>query len=702
MVGVIVRLGFALNRRRMTAGKAANLALGATIGSLLAVGTMTIAFLDLPHHTRIELLAVVLGAWLLGWLVAPSFTGGPDLTGQHFRMHPISRRVLVSGLFAAALTGMPAIVAAVAFCALIAVAVPLGIGATLVAIPATVLSVAVLIMAARLAGIGFAAVSKSRLGAAISATVTAVIIVVAQHSWILIVAIAIHLETGLPSTMATVIRAIPTSWGLIAVESAGAGDWLPAVGALMALTLLAAVLYAAWTKLVTAPLIAVSAARAPRRIRSSRSGPVSKELRAWIRDPLRLQNIVLATTYAIGTCALPLLLDFGGFLPFLGVAMVLMGAGTGSNLFGGDGTALWLTLATPGTEAREVRGRQLAWVTVFGGIGAILTAVGIALYPDPVLLPWVLATFIAVVGIGAGLVVFVSLRMLVPSRDPHLVKHSPADHGNQTGPAFMMMALVVLLAMPTVGVLILGQTTGNMFITWAGAAAGIGTALLITAIGGRLAARYLAAKGPELLQRMRSGSSPKSSTDTGTPDGIDQKISGLEAMRPGQSLSFWLLFVIGIIATVPQGLVSGGHILAGTDITGWFVALHMPTHLQWPTVGAFIMFGLAAAGGALLILLQARRSAREIADGNRVDGVLSAGARGPGLWQRKRSSYGCRLCFRAREEISPPTRRRRRAMPLPSSLPHKARLFRGAGRFTPWQGGGGTGLVLPTTPPGCE
>lgn len=611
MVGVIVRLGFALTRRRMTAGKAANLALGATIGSLLAVGTVTIAFLDLPHHARIELLAVVLGAWLLGWLVAPSFTGGPDLTGQHFRMHPISRRVLVSGLLAAALASTPAIVASIAFCALIAIAVPLGAGATLVAIPATVLTVAVLIMAARLAGIGFAAVSKSRLGAAISATVTAAIIVVAQHSWLLIVAIAIHLETGLPATMATVIRAIPTSWGLIAVESAGAGDWFAAVGALTALALLGAVLYAAWTKLVTAPLVSVSAARAPRHTRWFRSGPISKEMRAWLRDPLRLQNIVLATAYAIGTCALPLLLDFGGLLPFLGVATVLMGAATGSNLFGGDGTALWLTLATPNTEAREVRGRQLAWLIVFGGIGTVLTAVGIALHPDPALVPWALATFIAVVGAGAGLVVFVSLRMLVPSRDPHLVKHAPADHGNQTGSAFMMMALVLLLATPTAGVLTYGQTTGNELILWAGVAVGVVTALFFSVVGGRLATRYLTVAGPELLHRMRSGSSTTSADET--LDGSAHKVSGLEAMRPGQSTSFWLLVITAIIAAVPQGLVSGGHILAGTDITGWFVALHMPAPLRWPTVGAFILLGLIAASGATLILLKARRSAREAA-----------------------------------------------------------------------------------------
>ena len=39
-----------------------------------------------------------------------------------------------------------------------------------------------------------------------------------------------------------------------------------------------------------------------------------------------------------------------------------MGAVTASNLYGQDGTALWLTLLAPGSERADVRGRQLAWL----------------------------------------------------------------------------------------------------------------------------------------------------------------------------------------------------------------------------------------------------------------------------------------------------------------------------------------------------
>ena len=109
MVGVIVRLHLALSRHRMTRSKAAQIGLGATLGFALAVATVVLAFLRVPDAARVDLLAVALGLWLVGWLVAPSFTGGPELTGQYFRLHPVPRGTLTRGLFAAAWTGLPAI-----------------------------------------------------------------------------------------------------------------------------------------------------------------------------------------------------------------------------------------------------------------------------------------------------------------------------------------------------------------------------------------------------------------------------------------------------------------------------------------------------------------------------------------------------------------------------------------------------------------
>ena len=627
MVGVIVRLHLALSRHRRTGSKAAQIGLGATLGFALAVATVVLAFLRVPDAARVDLLAVALGLWLVGWVVAPSFTGGPELTGQYFRLHPVPRSTLTRGLFAAAWTGLPAIVTLVAFGVLIAVAAPLGPAALLVALIAMVLTVAVLVIAARLTAIWFAAVSRSRLGAAISSVVTAAIIVVAQHSWLIIIAIVIHLDTGVPGTLGVVLRALPSSWGLVAVTAAGAGAWALTAAAVAGLVLLGGALYLLWTRVVTSAPIRGAVVRPPQRSRTPALGSTRKEVLGWLRNPLRVQDLALALAYAIGTCTLPLSVDFGGLLPFLGIVTMIMGAATSCNLYGSDGTALWMLLAIPGSERGDVRGRQRAWLLVFGGLGVLLTAVGFALHPDPALLPWVLGVFLAVLGAGAGLSVFLSVYAPVPTRDPHTAKHSPAEQGDAAGPAFLAIFLTLLVAAPTVGVLVAGALTGINGLSWAGVALGLLTAVLAPALLGAAAIRRLATRGPELLHRMQSGPQPPEAAESAgattraalreafggavPADAEDNAepaaVSGFEAMRPAEALTFWALYVAAVLAVVPQGLVAGGHLLAGSGMTGWFVALRVAEGLQWPAVGGFLLLGALLAALATVIYSRAKR-----------------------------------------------------------------------------------------------
>ena len=66
------------------------------------------------------------------------------------------------------------------------------------------------------------------------------------------------------------------------------------------------------------------------------------------------------------------------FLPFAGALTALMAAITSANLYGQDGTALWLTLLVPGSERADVRRGQLAWLALFAPMTLVLTAAGIA------------------------------------------------------------------------------------------------------------------------------------------------------------------------------------------------------------------------------------------------------------------------------------------------------------------------------------
>ncbi|WP_256839163.1 hypothetical protein [Ornithinimicrobium faecis] len=640
----VVDLGRSLDRNRRTAGKAAQIALGALVGFSCAAGTVLLAFLQVPTAVLVDLIALVLGLWLIGWVVAPSFTGGPELTGRYFRLHPISRADLTRGLFVVAWRSLPVKVALVAFAVLVPLGVRWGWASALVSLPATVLSVALLIVAARLAAIWFAAVSKSRLGAAISSTVTAGIIVLGQHSWVILIAIIISMETGLPSGVTTALQVLPSSWGLVAVHAAGEGDWGLVIAALAGLGVLTALLYLLWTRVVTAATLRITPVRAPLHRRTPSVGVVRKELLGWVRNPLRVQDLVLSLAYAVGTCTLPLILDFGGALPFMGVTLVLMGVTTGCNLYGAEGTALWMMLLSPDSARADVRGRQTAWLVVYGGLGVALTVVGYLLHPAPELLPWVLAPLLAMLGGGAGLVVYLSIALLIPGTDPHKARYSPAEQGDLTGPAFAAFFLTIGLAAPTAGALTVWQVTGSSVWVWLAAAVALLTGVGLAWGLGALASARLRHRGPELLHRMRSGPVHRAAAAgaPGTMDhvraafrgevledepGLDEtgpEVAG-EAVAPRQASAydaltlaeqrwFWTLCTLIPVTLIPQGLVAIGHLLAGSDARIWFLALWVPDPWRWPTAIGFVLLALALAGAALSIYRRGRRRVAEQAD----------------------------------------------------------------------------------------
>ncbi|WP_309134041.1 hypothetical protein [Cellulomonas sp.] len=616
MADVIVQLDRTLVRNRVAGGKAAQRALGATLGFSLAGTTLLLALLEIPPAARRDLVCLALGLWLIGWMVAPSFTGGPELTGQFFRLHPVRRSTLTRGLLAAACTGLPAMVALAAFATIVVAAIPLGPGAVLVSVPATLLSVLVVIVAARLTAIWFAAVSRSRVGAAISSVVTAAIIVVAQHSWILLIAIMVHAETGLPGGLGTALAVLPSSWGLLAVDAAGGGEWGLALALLGALAALGVLLYLWWTRVVTATPLRASVVRAPRRATASPVSALRKELLGWRRDSLRLQDVVLPVAYALGTTALPLVIGFKGLLPFTGVALVLLGVATSCNLYGASGTSLWMLLLAPGALREDVRGRQLAWLVVFGGLGAAFTAAGCLLHPDPALVPWAVCSFLALLGAGSGLVVLLSVYALVPVADPHTTKHSPAGHSDLTGPGFVAIAAALVLAAPTVGLLAAATLAGDGWSRWGPVASACATAVLAPWVLGRAAIVRLSQRGPELMHTMRSGTTDDAADAETDESGIGtdataerdrvSRVSGFESMRPAESAAFWTLFIAAILTAIPQGLVATIHLLADSGITGWFVALSLPEDLQLPAAVAFILLGLLLAAGAARIFAHAR------------------------------------------------------------------------------------------------
>jgi ABC-2 type transport system permease protein len=185
-------------------------------------------------------------------------------------------------------------------------------------------------------------------------------------------------------------------------------------------------------------------------------------------------------------------------LPFAGALFTAIAAGCFTNLYGDDGSALWLTLVTPRVEGADVRGRQWAWVLVVGPVGMLLTLVLTAASGQGWSWPWVLAGEPALIGGAAGLLVLVSAVSAFPLS---------ADGGptpqRQLKVNLMLIVLPLPATMPALVLLVLGTTVHAPALEWSAVPVGVGWGGLLWWGLGRIARGRLESAGPELFAKVR-------------------------------------------------------------------------------------------------------------------------------------------------------------------------------------------------------
>ncbi|MFD2352285.1 hypothetical protein ACFSTC_27945 [Nonomuraea ferruginea] len=188
----------------------------------------------------------------------------------------------------------------------------------------------------------------------------------------------------------------------------------------------------------------------------------------------------------------------------------MMAAASSANLYGADGTALWLTLMTPGAERADVRGRQLAWLLIVGPAAVALSLAGTLVSGETWAWPWVLGLLPALLGGGAGIIVLLAVTSLVPGTDPHKRGGNPlstgADETAETSLAWLVLCAVPATALPAVGAILLNP--------WAGVATGVLTGALGAWGLGRIAYRRLENHGIDLLNLMKHGPAPQADKPT--------------------------------------------------------------------------------------------------------------------------------------------------------------------------------------------
>ncbi|QYC40049.1 hypothetical protein Nocox_12155 [Nonomuraea coxensis DSM 45129] len=577
----MIRMRLALMRNSLRGDNASNLYTGVSLGLILAFGTIAVAVLW-PAY-----LPLTLAAWLSGWIFGPIFIGGGNeaLRPEYFSMLPATPGRIAAALLAGAFAGPAPAVNLIALLSLPVYGWRFGPAGVLIGLVAAVATLVTMVMISRVIVALIGLFVRSRATAAAVGVLTGTAIALCSNGWAPVVAMGADSDAW----SHVLVRALPSGWGVAAMEA----PWPLALAILAANAGVIALLLAAWAALLSRRVVSAARGGVPPRRGAPRPFPATsgarvaaaKELRAWWRDLVRIQ--LLATAFAYGVVTPLLLVTIGVWVmvPFAGLVAIVMAAASSANLYGADGTALWLTLMTPGAERADVRGRQLAWLVVVGPAAIALSLAGTFVSGQTWAWPWVLGLLPALLGGGAGLIVMLAVTSLVPGTDPHKRGGNPlstgADETAETSLAWLVLIAVPAIALPAAGVILLDP--------WAGIATGVLTGALSAWGFGRIAYRRLESHGIELLNLMKHGTAPKADKPTTADLPVKHRI--------GVSICW----TIAWLPLFPQGLVPMVMKIVGIEDRGWFLALHLPPVWQWPTIIFMIALGLLMYGYAILI-----------------------------------------------------------------------------------------------------
>ena len=223
----------------------------------------------------------------------------------------------------------------------------------------------------------------------------------------------------------------------------------------------------------------------------------AKEIRLWLRDPVRVTCLLIAVIVGVGVGLVPRLVSgTSHLLPFSGPLTVVIAGACATNLYGGDGTSLWLTIMNPHAVPADVRGRQFGWLFLVAPFTIAETVILTLWSGQHALWPWAVGLLLALIGGAAGLLPLASL-----------VSVQPLDDGGNPTPMWSLkvhIALIVvsLTAAPATALLVLGTLDRHAAVSWLGVAVGVLTAVACTIVGAAVAARRLRERQIDVLDSL--------------------------------------------------------------------------------------------------------------------------------------------------------------------------------------------------------
>jgi ABC-2 type transport system permease protein len=481
VVRVLIGLRRTIARHQLTGTSTAALVVTAVLVLVTAVATLLTGWVSYAREaTATDVLALVSLLWIGGRIAQSALSGEPFLRPEMFSLLPLPRRRLGWSLLLAGLLDPANALAAIALSAVLVHGIRLGPAAAVTAVFAVALTVTagsvLSTVAAGLLGPG------SRRGRDTGTVIVAILISLLAMAGTMLPALVSALRHQSVPWLSGLLRALPTGWGPAAVAAAAHGDLagalVPLLGLVLATVLAGGLLWPAvlGRRMEGTRPARRGPARRTRRLAglgTSATGAVAaKELRLWLREPVRLSCLVIAVIVGAGTGVLPrVTAGTGLLLPFAGTITVVIAAACACNLYGNDGSSMWLTVMTPGSARADIRGRQAGWLIAVGPYAVTSTVILTPLSGHPEAWPWALGLLTAILGGGAGLLTIGSLVCI-----------QPLDAAGNPTPAWSLkvhvaLAVVPLTALPTALILVAdggwlgvpaGGLTGAAFAIWLG------------------------------------------------------------------------------------------------------------------------------------------------------------------------------------------------------------------------------------------
>jgi ABC-2 type transport system permease protein len=221
----------------------------------------------------------------------------------------------------------------------------------------------------------------------------------------------------------------------------------------------------------------------------------ARELRLWGRDPIRLTCLLIALLVGTAACAIPrVTTGTSVMLPYAGILTAVIAGACACNLYGSDGTSLWLTVMTPDASRADVRGRQAAWLIVVAPYTVAITIAFTALSGEHAAWPWVLAVLPAILGGAAWLAPFSSL-----------VSVQPLDETGGPTPAYSLKVHIALVMVALTGLvpilfLVAARLWHEPWLSWVAVPAGLATGAALAAYLGGLAVTRLQSRQVRILR----------------------------------------------------------------------------------------------------------------------------------------------------------------------------------------------------------